>query len=67
MNRGLWIARKNYLCTLIRKVSDGCGVDSVEFLKQHCEEVINAYPNEKIETAIDCYKGLVEELNYLEG
>ncbi len=64
MNRGLWIARKNYLCTLIKRVSDGHGGDDIEFLRQHCREVIEAHPAEKIEEAIRCYEEMVEQLKY---
>ena len=64
MNRGLWIARKNYLCTLIKKVSDGHGGDDIEFLRQHCKEVIEAHPDELIEEAIACYQEMVEQLKH---
>lgn len=64
MNRALWIARKNYLCCLIRKVSEGHGGDEIEFLRQHCREVLEAYPNEKIEQGIKCYEEMVEQLRY---
>ena len=64
MNRGLWIARKNYLCTLIKKVSDGHSGDDIELLKQHCKEVIDAHSDEKIEEAISCYQEMVEQLKY---
>lgn len=64
MNRGLWIARKNYLCVLIKKVSDGHGGDDIEFLRQHCKEVIEAHPDELIEDAIACYQEMVEQLKY---
>lgn len=66
MNRGLWIARKNYLCTLIKKVSDGHGGDDIEFLRQHCKEVIEAHPDELIEDAIACYQEMVKQLKYYE-
>ncbi len=64
MNKGLWIARKNYLFTLIKKVSDGHGVDDIAFLRQHCSEVIATHQDEKIEEAIACYQKMVEQLNY---
>lgn len=64
MNRGLWIARKNYLCGLIKKVSDGHGGDDNNFLRQHCKEVIEEHPEEKIEEAIACYQLMVEQLKY---
>ncbi len=62
MNRGLWIARKNYLCNLIRKVSDGHGGDDIEFLRQHCSEVIAVHTDDKIEDAIACYEEMVVQL-----
>lgn len=64
MNRGLWIARKNYLYTLIKKVSDGHGGDEVKLLQQHFNEVLDAHPGEKIEEAIVCYQEMVEQLKY---
>lgn len=67
MNRGLWIARKNYLCTLIKKLSDGYGGDDIVFLRQHCMEVIDAHPDEKIEEAIACYQQMIEKLKYYNG
>ena len=62
MNRGLWIARKNYLITLIRKVSDIHGGDSPEFFNQYCKEVIDVHDNEKIEEAIECFQEMVARL-----
>ncbi len=64
MNKGLWIARKNYLCTLIKDVSNGHGGDDIEFLRQHCREVIEAHPGEKIEEAIRCYEEMLEQCKY---
>ena len=64
MNRALWIARKNYLCGLIKKVSDGNGGDDIEFLRQHCKEILQSHPDEKIEEAIRCYEEMVEQLKY---
>ncbi len=64
MNRGLWISRKNYLCNLIKKVSEGHGWDEIEFLRQHCSEVIAMHHDDKIEDAIACYEEMVEQLKY---
>ena len=64
MNRGLWIARKNYLLTLIKRLSDGHGGDDIEFLRQHCKEVLQTHPEEKIEEAIRCYEQMVWQLVY---
>lgn len=59
MNRGLWIARKNYLFTLIKKVSDLNGGDDIEFLKKHFQETIEIYSEEKIENVINCYEQII--------
>lgn len=64
MNKGLWIARKNHLCCLIKKVSDGHGGDDVEWLRGYCREVLYAYPDEKIEDVINCYTEMVDNLRF---
>ena len=61
MNQGLWIARKNYLCVLIRQVSDNFGGDDVKFIKQHCSEVLALYPAERIEETIACYEEMARQ------
>jgi len=65
MNRGLWLARKNYLFTLIKKVSDGWGGDSSDDLTKHCQQVLDMYPGDAIEEAILCYQEMVAQLNVL--
>lgn len=62
MNKALWIARKNYLCHLIKKVSEQCGGDEIEFLRRHCREVIESHPDEKIEEAINCYETVLVQI-----
>ena len=64
MNKGLWIARKNHLFCLIKKLSDGHGGDDKEWLREHCEQVVAAYPGEHIEEAISCYEDMVRQLKY---
>ena len=64
MNRGLWIARKNHLCCLIRRLSDGHGGDDIKTLSAHYMEVLEAYHDEQIEIAIKCYEEMVEKLKY---
>jgi len=59
MNHALLIARKNYLSTLIERVSDENNGDEKEFLRQVCREVIELYPDDKIEEAIACFESLV--------
>lgn len=65
MNRALWIARKNYLCSLAQKISCAHGGDDITWLRQHCKEVLELYPDERIEEAIACYEEMVNQLNYL--
>lgn len=62
MNRGLWIARKNYLFCLIKKVSDHHGGDTREDLTLHCNQILDLHPDELIENAIECYRQCVEQL-----
>lgn len=59
MNRGLWIARKNYLCTIIKKCSEIYDGDDIEFLRTVCKEVIAISDNERIEESIACYEGVL--------
>lgn len=56
MNDGLWIAKKNYLCMLIKEVSNLYGGDDIAFLRQHCKEVLQEHKGIKIEEAIACYE-----------
>lgn len=58
MHKALWIARKNYLCSLIKKVSDAHGGCEISFLRLHCQEVLASHPEEQIEVAIACYEGI---------
>lgn len=63
MNRGLWISRKNYLFTLIKKVSDAYGGDTEEELLRHSKQVLDMYPDNAIEEAIICYQEMIKELD----
>ncbi len=67
MNKGLWIARKNYLYCLVKKVSDGYGGDDEEFFKRNFAELVDSYPGELIEYAIACYAEMVNEIKYFKG
>lgn len=61
MNRGLWIARKNYLFTLVKKLSDLFGGDDEDFLASHCKELAELHESENIEEAISCYELALKE------
>ncbi len=62
MEHALWVARKNYLCSLIKKVSDAWGGDDVEWLRGYCLDVIKEYPGEEIERAICCFTDLLKNV-----
>jgi hypothetical protein len=64
MNQGLWIARKNQLCILIKQVSDGFGGDDIDFLRQHCKHMLNEHQGELIEDAIICYTEMCEQIKH---
>lgn len=64
VNKGLWIVRKNHLGCLIKKISDVYGGDEPSWLREHFKEVLEAYPDERIEEAIICYTEMVEQLKY---
>lgn len=62
MNRGLWIARKNYLFTLMRSVSEAMGGDELDFFEQHCKDIISSHQDESIEKAIACYEDIKKSM-----
>lgn len=64
MNKALWIARKNYLFQLLKKVSDGHGGCAPDDFQAHYHELLAAHPDELIENAIRCYEEMVEQLKY---
>jgi len=66
MNSALYICRKNYLNSLIKRVSEGFGGDIPEFLRTHQNEVILAHPGDKIEDAIACYEQMCKQIKYYE-
>ena len=64
MNRGLWIARKNYLFALMKKVSDAHGGDDIQFLREQWQEIVDSHPGEKIEEPIASYLLIVDQLRH---
>jgi hypothetical protein len=65
MNRGLWIARKNYLCMLITKLSNHYGGDDDLFISRHCAEIVESAQGEAIEDVIACYEEMLNKLTNL--
>jgi hypothetical protein len=66
VDRAMWIARKNTLCGIIKRVSDAYGGDNIEWLREHCRQVIEAHPGDLIEAAITCYQEMIEQIRYLD-
>lgn len=64
MNDALWIANKNVLCGLIKKVSDAYGGDDVEWLREYARDVVEAH-KENLQSAIICFTELVEQSKYV--
>lgn len=64
MNKALWIARKNHLRSMIDKISIGYGRDEKEWLERHFMEVLELYPDERLEEAITCYQEILNKMKY---
>lgn len=58
MNKGLWIAKKNQLCVLIKQVSDSFGGDEIEWLRDYARMAVEINYTH-LEEAIDCYRSLM--------
>ncbi len=41
MQRALWLAKKNEICTLIKFISDYYGGDDLDWLKDYCKDIID--------------------------
>jgi hypothetical protein len=63
MNRALWIAKKNELCSLIKKVSDLYGGDDLVWLKEYAKEVIEVN-RDGLDTALACFRELERQAKY---
>lgn len=63
MNKALWIAQKNQLCSLIKKISDHYGGDDIEWLRDYCKGIINDHKN-NIDKAINCFISLEGQIKY---
>lgn len=58
MNRAIWIAKKNMLCILIKKISDAYGGDDIAWLKEYCREIIVNFPDDKVDKALECFQSM---------
>jgi hypothetical protein len=58
-----WKARRDYLCKLIKNVSDRFGGDDVVWLREYAKEVVKIYASD-LEVAITCFADMeVKECN----
>lgn len=55
-----WKERKNYLCRLIKQVSDENGGDDEEWLMEYAKEMINRY-RDNLEVPIKCFEDLIRK------
>lgn len=55
-----WRSRRDYLCRLIKKVSEENGGDDREWLKDYAKDVIKKYA-EDLEVPIRCFESLVRK------
>lgn len=52
-----WKEKRNYLCQLIKQVSDENGGDNIEWLREYAKDIIKTYNND-IDKAIECFECL---------
>ncbi len=55
-----WRAKRDYLCKLIKQVSDENGGDDVEWLREYARDMINKYAD-NLDVAIECFESLVRK------
>lgn len=65
MNRGIWIAKKNHICSLIKKISDHYGGDDIEWLRGYAKEVIELSTGEDIERVLNCFLLVDKSLRFV--
>lgn len=53
-----WKAKRNYLCRLIKQVSDECGGDDKEWLREYARDMIKKYA-EDLDVPIACFESLI--------
>lgn len=68
MSAGLWIAKKNVLCGLIKKVSDANGGDDVEWLRDYVRDVVED-SKDCLDSAIACFSDVLvgSHLKFIES
>lgn len=61
MNKAIWIAKKNELCSLIKQVSDSLGGDDINFLREYAKEIIYHYQDD-LNCPLDIFYNLYKTL-----
>lgn len=64
MYHALWIAKKNQVLVLIKKISDHFGGDEENWLKSYSEDVIELNKLD-IQKALNCFWNLEENIKWL--
>lgn len=64
MRDAIWIAKKNQLCMLIKKISDHYGGEPIEDLREYAKDIIDRYSDD-IQKPLDCFLELEKQLNYV--
>lgn len=59
MSIALWIAKKQQLFHLVKRVSDAYGGDDVEWLREYAKDVVETNKDD-LQKAIDCFEGLLK-------
>lgn len=55
-----WKDKKDYICKLIKQISDLHGGDDPNDLEEYCTDVIKKYSND-LETAIRCFEDVLNK------
>lgn len=63
MIHSLWIAKKNELCALVRKISDTLGGDNVEWLREYCKELVEKHKN-NLDGALRYFRNVEKESKF---
>jgi hypothetical protein len=67
MNKGLWVARKNYLICTVRQLCELKGREDSDYVAKVISELLSIYADDRIEEAITCYEELLEQNKHLKA
>jgi hypothetical protein len=55
-----WRQKRNYLCKLIKQVSDENGGDDVNWLREYARDMINKYAD-NLDVVVACFESLIRK------